>query len=166
MVETSFSETLYVDGLQVTKERLRAGILSGIAQDEDGWHPLIFALTTDKCDSELLEVLAACGAKVGERYDDHGFPISIAVGSRRADLVGTLCRLGASPNVREAHGMTPLHMAAGRGDVDTVRQLLAFGADRAATDEDGLTALDFARGLSCWNDNWNETIAALENSTV
>lgn len=63
----------------------------------------------------------------------------------RADVVGLLLDIGASPELADGHGARPLHRAAQSGSIETARRLIEAGADVdvRGTHYDG-SALSFA----------------------
>lgn len=71
-------------------------------------------------------------------------PLSRAVQAQRPDIVSTLLRLKADPNIPDSKGVSPLHMAVFDGAPETIQYLLQSKADVDMMDRVGQTPLFFA----------------------
>jgi len=120
-------------------------------------------------DLEAVKALIVKGADVNEAARGmHGFtPLiaAIAMGGT-PEVIDTLLRSGANPNLRDRNGMTALMWAVGHGDgyTNVVRLLIKMGADvnQRQYGDRGDTALDCARTLA--NVRTTEIRAILERS--
>lgn len=74
----------------------------------------------------------------------HRTPLAIAAWHGYSQIVLSLLRAGADPNVPEECSFMPIHKAAIRGYTEVVHHLLKGGADPNAQDYEGYTPLHFA----------------------
>ncbi|KAL8729051.1 MAG: hypothetical protein Q9166_004968 [cf. Caloplaca sp. 2 TL-2023] len=104
------------------------------------------------CAAESGHIQAMCtllerGADVNFFYRGKRTPLLAAVKhAEPPDVIQTLLRYHADPNIPSVYGSTALHMAARNGDhqEEVARMLLDYGADVNAPGERGHTPLDIA----------------------
>lgn len=93
--------------------------------------------------SELLKGNAS--EAVINSVDDDGYSLlASAVIGKNAEIVDTLLRAGANPNIQAEDGQTPLHLAATYGESAIATMLLNSGAKVDARDTDQVTPLHMA----------------------
>lgn len=78
--------------------------------------------------------------------------LHIACQSGNAELVRTLCELGADLDLTDVQGNTPLHYASAWNALPCVRELLEAGCQHAARNNAGFTALEYAYSASMRRD--------------
>jgi RNA polymerase sigma factor (sigma-70 family) len=110
--------------------------------------PLLFA--TNYGLHELAEVLLARGANANVRLRGET-PLGRATLMHDLEMVDTLLRYAADPNLECLNGITPLHRAAMRGHAAIVRRLLESDADPDARDRFGRAPADWAL-LNGWQE--------------
>lgn len=110
--------------------------------DANGYLPLTLACY--RGNSEVATFLAERVADIdgGSKY---GTPLMAAVFKDEYELVVTLLKLKANPDLTDVSGTAPLHYAAMKQNEDIVKLLVAAHADINLKDNKGRTAMDYAK---------------------
>ena len=82
---------------------------------------------------------------------DYGTALMAAVFKDEEDLVETLLKFKANPNISDTQGTTPLHYAAIKRNETIVKLLMDANADVTKKDIRGKTALDYAKVTNSQN---------------
>ncbi len=93
----------------------------------------------------VLDLLAKASADLNLQDQNGWFPLFIAAGNDRAEVIRHLIKLGARINeVSPLNGWTSLMNSASFGYIKSTVELLGLGADANIRSLDGLTAMDIA----------------------
>jgi hypothetical protein len=95
--------------------------------------------------AEAVETLVAAGCRLDLRDDMDRTTLMVAAECGHVDVVRSLLRHSADPNLCDKHGWTALfHAAQSRRRTELVGLLLTHGADPLVRDARGRSALDIA----------------------
>lgn len=110
------------------------------SRGESGNYPVKIAINQDCAD--ILEVLLAHGASLGEAYQSEMDLFFQAAMMRLLNILQFLHQKGISLNLKTPEGLTALHIAASNNDQKTVEFLLANGGDPTATTVQDISYID------------------------
>ena len=106
--------------------------------------------TAGEATAEAISQLAAQGADVDYREDDHGYsPLYVAVYKNNLPAVRALIAAGAKADRATNQGQTPLDVAAVKCRREAYGLLIAAGASTTVADGDGETPLLYASRGDC-----------------
>jgi len=113
-------------------------------KDRNGRNALASAVFRQ--DDQVLDFLLSKGAKPnilssGVAEGIEVAPLHLACIAKNIQLVTTLIRHGANPNLPDSVGVTPLHWAADSDEVDTMKFLISKGGDLEAVADSHWTIL-------------------------
>lgn len=110
--------------------------------------PLFSAIETNDLDTfkKLIEENPLC---IHNCNRDDKTALHYAVEKGRTDMVASLLKVGALPNIHDKDGATPLYVAVYKGDVSTVKLLLEMHANPNTVNKnaEGSTPLNCAYSL-------------------
>lgn len=104
----------------------------------------LISLATDKCETEIIELLINKGAAINFK-DGKLAPIHIACGKNRADIVQLLLDKGACIEAKNKNGDTPLIIACKYSFYSLAKYLLNRGANPEQCNSEGKQAESYCR---------------------
>jgi cytohesin len=129
------------------QELLAAGANVSVADKDDGWTALHFAVRPDgpfnRGHFRVVRALLKAGANPDVRDKSGVAPLSLVMDGDRK-TIAVLLKAGADINAQDKSGRTPLHWAVVRGEYNTANCLFEHGCDARLRDEAGKTAICYA----------------------
>jgi uncharacterized protein len=114
---------------------------NAIMSEPPHWRPLHHAINEleEGGNAEVITTLLAHGAGVNEWDADKDVtPLLLAIFNDQLQVVDTLLKVGADPNVENSQGDSPLRVCVANGDAKTTLKLLRAGASKTINEWGGL----------------------------
>ncbi|MGC4046330.1 MAG: ankyrin repeat domain-containing protein [Armatimonas sp.] len=146
-IDEELEQAVLRDDLKAVQAALAAGACADVADEEDFYRALFWAVNNDN--PEIVKLLIENQAEVNAENQEGSTILSDAVSSDSGGnpkIVGMLLDAGANVGILDSSGLLPHCWAAMRDNVEVLEMLRAAGANLYWLDHEGRDALMHAAG--------------------